>query len=249
MPATCAARRDVAEDRLDLLAPRPAGHREEARHEARLEHVDVERDVDRVGTLERTPDVVVDPVLGDIGRLRCVEVACPDEREVRRRDRALLERQPQRHPPRVPRRRALGCVQVSVRVEPDDREPPVTSREPADRADVRAAAPAEHERPPWQSLRDRRGLLLERRLGDDERLRVPERRVRGGRHRLPAHAPGAWHAHETGDELGAAAVTLVAVVEGDGGQGAAVRALGAERAQRRLSQMFQRQRTRMPARS
>ena len=73
--------------------------------------------------------------------------------------------------------------------------------------------------------------------------------MRGRRHRLAARAPGARHAHETGGELGAAAVALVAVVERDRRERAAVRAPGAERAQSRVSQMFLRPRTRIPARS
>ena len=40
-------------------------------------------------------------------------------------------------------------------IEPDDGEPVVPRREPADRADVRAAAAAEHERPLREPARDR----------------------------------------------------------------------------------------------
>ena len=45
-PATAGARRDRAERRFDVLDRRPAGERHEARDDARLEDVDVERDVD-----------------------------------------------------------------------------------------------------------------------------------------------------------------------------------------------------------
>ena len=49
-----------------------------------------------------------------------------------------------------------------MRVEPDDAEPAVTGGEAADRADMRAATAAEHERALRQALGERGVLLVER---------------------------------------------------------------------------------------
>ena len=157
---------------------------------ARLEHVDVERDVDRVDAVERTVEVVVDPVLRDVLELRLVEVAGTDERDVLGPHAPLLDRHAQRHPPLVPGRRGLGRVEVAVRVEPDDAEPAVTGCEAADRADVRAATAAEHERALRQALGERGVLLVERLAVDDQRLGVRER-GRGRLHHRLAPAPQA----------------------------------------------------------
>ena len=61
-----------------------------------------------------------------------------------------------------------------MRIEPDDGESVVPRREPADRADVRAAAASEHERALREPTRDRVGLLVEGVEIDDERLGVGE---------------------------------------------------------------------------
>ena len=64
-----------------------------------------------------------------------------------------------------------------MRVDPDDAEALVPGRETLDRADVRAAAAAEDERPLGQLGGEDEELVGERVLGDDRRLRVRERRV------------------------------------------------------------------------
>ena len=73
-----------------------------------------------------------------------------------------------------------------MRVEPDERESVVPRREPLERADVRRAAPAEHERPVGQLGGDREVLVGERVLLDHGRLRIVERQVRGLGHRFAA---------------------------------------------------------------
>ena len=82
-------------------------------------------------------------------------------------DRAGVEHHPQRHAPRVPGRRRLGRVQVAVGVEPDDARRSCRRGERLDRADVRAAAPAEDERPVGQLGSERERLLRERVVLDD----------------------------------------------------------------------------------
>ena len=109
-----------------------------------------------------------------------------------------------------------------MRVEPDDREPVVARGEPLDRADVRAAAAAEDERPLGEVGGDGEGLLAERVLLDDRGLGIGERQPRGLRHRLAAVAPGPRHAHEPGGELAPARVALVAGADRDGGERVAV---------------------------
>ena len=242
-------RRDVAQHGLDLVGDRAARDRVVARDDPGLEHVHVERDVDRVGAGERAVEIVVDAVLGDVRLLGRVEVAGADERDVGRPDASFVDRHPQRHAPGVAGRRRLGRVEVAVRVQPDDGESVVTRGEPADRADVGAAAAAQHERAVRQTAGDRVGLLRQRLALDDERLRIREGEERGVGHRLAAHAPRARDAHEPRRERCAAAVALVLVVERDGGQRPAVRTACSERAQDALSQMSHRQRTRIPARS
>src|SRR3712207_4126170 len=89
-------RDDALEEHSRLLRRGAAG----AWHEgldlpARLEDVDVERDVDRLGTGERALDPVlarVEAGAGDELLLGRVEVARPDERHVVRRHRPAVER-------------------------------------------------------------------------------------------------------------------------------------------------------------
>jgi hypothetical protein len=94
-----------------------------------------------------------------------------------------------------------------VGVEPDERDPAVARGERLDRADVRAAAAAEHERPLGQVDRDREGLLVERLLLDHRRLgngsgrraasaiaSPPSPQACGTRTRpAPNSSPQAWH--------------------------------------------------------
>ena len=96
-----------------------------------------------------------------------------------------------------------------MRVEPDDRQPLVPGGEALDGADVRAAAPAQHERPLRQRGGERERLLAERVLLDHGHLGIGERQLRGLGHRLAAVAPGAGNAHEPGAELPPAGVALV----------------------------------------
>ena len=115
-------------------------------------------------------------------------------------------------------------------VDPHHRQPAAARREAADRADVGAAAAAEHERARRQVADLRRDLLVERRLLDHRGLGIGEREPGRGGHRLAAAPPGPRDAHEAGRVLAAAAVALVLVVDRDGGERAAVGAAGAERA-------------------
>ena len=213
------------------------------------QHVDVEGDVHGVGAGHRPRDVVVDPVLlheGDLGR---IEAARADERDVLRAHGALVDRHPERHPPFVPGGRGVRRVEVSVGVEPDDGEPPVPLSEPADRADVRAATAAQHERAPRELRRHGRRLLLER-VGLDHRRLGPVERERGAvLHRVAAVAEGRADANQRGRELAAAAVALVLVVERDRRERPAVRALRAERAHSAFSQVSARRTWRIPTRS
>jgi hypothetical protein len=62
-----------------------------------------------------------------------------------------------------------------VRVEPEDRDVAVARGQPFDRADVGAAAAAEHERPRRQVGGHRERLHRERLLLDDRHLGVVER--------------------------------------------------------------------------
>ena len=230
MPASGARGDDVAQHRLDLLDGRAVRLGHEDRGLARVEHVDVERDVDRVGALERTVERVVDPGLGHELHLGRVEVARADERDVLRPDDAVVEEHSQRHPPRVARRRGLGRVQVAMRVEPDDRETAAARRETAHRADVRAAASAEDDRPLGQHGGELGGLLLERVALDRARLGIRERERRAVGHRLAALPPRPRNAHEAGGELASARVALVAGADRDRRERAAVRAARAQRA-------------------
>ena len=123
-----------------------------------------------------------------------------------------------------------GRVQVAVRVDPDDRQALLAGGERLDRADVRAAAAAEDDRPVGQLGGEHQRLLRERVGLDHARLRVGQ--LVEGRlgHRLAAVAPGARDADEAGAELAAARVALVLRADRDRGQRAAVGTAGAEAA-------------------
>ena len=156
-----------------------------------------------------------------------VEIAGPDEHCVGRMNRARVEQHPKRHAPEVSAGRALRRVQVSVRVEPDDGKPLVARRQAFDRADMRAAATAEHDRSLGESGCQRQALLRDRVLLDDRRLRVGKLEIRGLRHCLAARPPRARHSNETGRECAPAGMTFVLTgVESDGGESPAVWALG-----------------------
>ena len=103
--------------------------------------------------------------------------------------------------------------------------------EAADRADVRATAAAEDERP----LRQRCAPASRPAPRASPPRRPPPRGTASGEprrlgHRLAAGAPGARDADEPGGELATAAVALVLGPDRDRGERAAVGAAGAERA-------------------
>jgi hypothetical protein len=120
-----------------------------------------------------------------------------------------------------------------VGVDPDDREALLAGRERLDRADVGAAAAAEHDRAVRQLGRENEVLLRERVGLDDARFRIGQRQVRRLRHRLAAVAPGTGDADEPGGELAAAAVALVLGPDRHRRQRPAVGAAGAEAAHAR----------------
>src|SRR5437763_3698239 len=76
-------------------------------------------------------------------------------------------------------------------------------------SNVGAAAPAEDESPFGEVGRKRERLLAERVLRYHRRLRIRERKRRGGGHRLAVLAPGSRNPHEARAELPAARVTFV----------------------------------------
>ena len=90
-----------------------------------VEHVDVERDVDGIRSLERAGELICprsQPARRDELDLGGIEVAGADERRVRRVARARIEQHPERHPPPDSRWGALGGVQVAMGIQPDDCE-------------------------------------------------------------------------------------------------------------------------------
>ena len=155
MPAIVVRRGDVANERLELVGRRAVRLGDEDVDLARIEHVEVERDVGRVDSRERALERVVDARRRHELDLRRIEVPRADERGVLRGDGAGVEDHPERHPPEVPRRRGLGRVQVAVRVDPHDCEPLEPVGEPARRADVGAAASADDQRARSQRVGDR----------------------------------------------------------------------------------------------
>ena len=115
-----------------------------------------------------------------------------------------------------------------MRVEPDERQALEARGEALDRADVGAAAAAEHERALGKRRRQRELLLAEARLLDDRHLRVHEVERRARDHDVTTVPPGPRDAHEAGRELAPAGVALVAGADRDRGVRPAVRALAAE---------------------
>ena len=108
-------------------------------------------------------------------------------------------------------------------VDPDDAEPVVPRGEPFDRADVRAAAAAEDERPHAAGRRrpraSARGACPPRRPPPRDSRAASARRLD---HRLAAVAPRPRHAHEPGRERAAARVALVVRPDRDGRERPAV---------------------------
>ncbi len=105
--------------------PARLGH--ERRQLVRVEHVGSRR---RRTRRRRRPSAAVDRVdagrqagLADEDLLRRVEIPRADEHRVLDADGAGVEHHPQRHAPLVAARRGLGRVEITVRVEPDEREP------------------------------------------------------------------------------------------------------------------------------
>ena len=166
-----AARREIAEQLLDLVEAEAVRLGHEHGQLARVEHVAVERDVDGVGAFERAFDRAVSRLDArrldelDLGR---VEVARADERDVcaaarRRRRSASAAASPTRSRTATTRgvfRSPCASSQTTARLV-------LAGRERLDRADVRAAAAAEDERPLGQLGGEREGLLRERVLLDD----------------------------------------------------------------------------------
>ena len=117
-----------------------------------------------------------------------------------------------------------------MRVEPDQRELPLARGQALDRADVRAAATAEHERPLRQVGRERKRLLLERFRFDDRGFGIRQLQPRRLGHRLAAVAPRLRNAHKPRREIPAAGVALVIGPERNGRERLAVGTLGAQAA-------------------
>ena len=196
-----------------------------------VERVEVDSDVGAAGPVERGGDRLgpgPDAVRRDELLLGRIEVAGADERDVVGLHGAGVEQHPQRHSPLVAGRRALDRVQVAVRIEPDDGDPAVASGEGLDRADVRAAAAAEHQRPLGQLESEREALRGERVLLDHRRLGIRKRKRRRLGHRLAASAPGARNPNEARGERSPAGVALVLRPERDRRERPALGALGAQ---------------------
>jgi hypothetical protein len=198
---------------------------------ARLERVDVERHVNALGAVERRLEllgVAAQADGRDVLALGRVEAPGPEQDRVLWVDRAGVEDHPQGHPPEIPGRGGLGGVQVAVCVEPDERDAAVARGQRLDRADVRAAATAEHERTLREVDSHGKRLLVERVLLHHRGLGERERQTRGLRHRLAPLAPGLRHAHHPRPELPPAGVALVAGPDRDARVRAALRATGSQ---------------------
>jgi hypothetical protein len=149
-------------------------------------------------------------------------------------DGARVQKHPQRHPPLVARRRGLGSVQITVRVEPKHRDPAMPGGERLDGTDVRAATTAENDRALRKVERKREVLFLQRGLGDDSGFRKVERQPRSLRHCFPAVPPGPRNANEAGSERSPARMALVVAVERNRCVGQAVGTLGAQTRHQRI---------------
>src|SRR4029077_6020877 len=140
-----------------------------------------------------------------------------------------------------------GRVQAPVAAEPDQRDPAVAGGQRLDRADVRAAAAAQDDRPLREVDRHGQRLLVEALLLADRSLGEGQRQPRGFGHRLAAFAPGLRDPNHARAVLAAAGVALVARPDRDRGEGAAVRAAGAQAAHSVFSYVSLRRTWRMPA--
>jgi hypothetical protein len=163
--------------------------------------------------------------------LRWIECTRADECNVLRLDSTRVDQHAERHAPEVAGGRSVGCVEVAVRVEPDQRDASLPRSESLDGTDMDAAAAAEDERPLRQIGRKRKALLLERLRFHHGGLGVRELEPRRLGHRLAALAPGLWHADEAGAEAAAARVAFVVGADRHGGKRLAERALRAQPAQ------------------
>jgi len=114
-----------------------------------------------------------------------------------------------------------------MRVEPHDRDPAVARGERLNRADVRATATAEDERPLGKVERERQALFGEGVLGDHRSLGVGKREGRCLGHGLAVTTPGARNPYEAGAERPSTGVALVLRPECDRGVRPALGALGA----------------------
>ena len=72
----------------------------------------------------------IDRVRGDELLLGRIEVARSPEDDIGLGDRAPVDQHAQRHPPLVAGRGRLGCVEVAMRVEPQDGDATVPRRQP-----------------------------------------------------------------------------------------------------------------------
>ena len=226
---------------------RPIGLRDEHVDLARVEDVEVERDVGRVGAGERPVERVVDPVPLDELDLRRIEIPRTDERRVLCRDTPPSSSMRNGIPHRFPDGDVSGvfrspCASIQTTAEPVD-----SPRQPRRRPDVRAAAPAQHDRPSRQRLGDRLALLVERVPLDDRDLRDTAARRRRLGHALAAVAPRRRNAHEPCGERPPAPVALVAVADRDRRERPAVRTASTQRAHATsISYSSKRSTTRMP---
>ena len=133
IPASGAGADDSAQHRFDLVDRHPAWLREERGEPPRIEHVDVERNVNGVRVRRRPRHVVVDARLDDDSPARVGRGSARRRGRRPRARRPRVDRRPQCHPPRVARRRRLRGVEVAVRVEPDHRQPLVPHGKAGDR--------------------------------------------------------------------------------------------------------------------
>src|SRR5581483_1643954 len=131
-----AALADPNEQPFDLREGHPVRLGHEDGQLLRVDDVAVESDVDGIGALERTVDVLTDADRGDELDLGWIEVARPYERDGVRVDRAAVEQHAQGHAPLIAGRGRLRRVQIAVRVEPHEPEPVVPRREAFNRTDV-----------------------------------------------------------------------------------------------------------------
>ena len=232
------ARRDLAQQPLDLGEREPVRLRHEDRELARLEGVAVERDVDRVGALERgstanspvrMPAAAMNSTSGG-SRLRaptsatCSGSTAPASIAIRSG---------------IPHALPDGDVSGVFRSPCASIQTTARHSSPAESDSI--APTWEQQQPPSTTGRSGSSEASSSVCSASESASMtpvsgygsaqPRRR----RHRLAAGAPRPRHADEAGAELAPAGVALVLRPERDGRERAAVRAAGAEPAHRAFS--------------